>query len=117
MHVEDHADFRDLMRILLNSQSDMEVVTQAGSLDEARAQVATRNRRGGPGPEPPRRKRVGPDPRPAPGQPRCGNTSPEREPGPAGSEKAAGTGADEFRDKPAPVEVVLESVRKLGVKT
>jgi DNA-binding NarL/FixJ family response regulator len=40
MHVEDHADFRDLMEILLNSQSDIEVVAQAGSLIEARAHVA-----------------------------------------------------------------------------
>jgi DNA-binding NarL/FixJ family response regulator len=39
MHVEDHADFRDLMKILLNSQSDIELVAQAGSLVEARAQV------------------------------------------------------------------------------
>jgi two-component system response regulator DevR len=41
MHVEDHADFRDLMVILLNGQSDIEVVAQAGSLVEARAHVAS----------------------------------------------------------------------------
>jgi two-component system response regulator DevR len=40
IHVEDHADFRDLMEILLNGQSDIEVVAQAGSLVEARAHVA-----------------------------------------------------------------------------
>jgi DNA-binding NarL/FixJ family response regulator len=40
MHVEDHADMRDLMEILLNSQSDIKVVAQAGSLGEARAYVA-----------------------------------------------------------------------------
>jgi DNA-binding NarL/FixJ family response regulator len=34
---------------------------------------------------------------------------------PAGSEK--GTGADEILDKLAPVEVVLDSVRKLGVRS
>jgi DNA-binding NarL/FixJ family response regulator len=40
MHVEDHADMRDLMEIVLNAQSDMEVVAQAGTLLEARAHVA-----------------------------------------------------------------------------
>jgi len=40
IHVEDHADFRDLMEILLNGQSDIEVVAQAGSLVEARTHVA-----------------------------------------------------------------------------
>jgi DNA-binding NarL/FixJ family response regulator len=40
MHVEDQADMRDLMEILLNSQSDIKVVAQAGSLLEARAHVA-----------------------------------------------------------------------------
>ena len=40
IHFEDHADFRDLMEILLNGQSDIEVVAQAGSLVEARAHVA-----------------------------------------------------------------------------
>jgi DNA-binding NarL/FixJ family response regulator len=39
MHVEDPADFRDLMQILLDGQSDIEVVAQAGSLVEARAHV------------------------------------------------------------------------------
>jgi DNA-binding NarL/FixJ family response regulator len=40
MHVDDHGDMRDLMEILLNSQSDIKVVAQAGSLVEARAHVA-----------------------------------------------------------------------------
>jgi DNA-binding NarL/FixJ family response regulator len=40
MHLEDHADFRDLMKILLDAQPDMEVVAQASSLVEARAQAA-----------------------------------------------------------------------------
>ena len=40
IHVEDHADFRNLLEILLNGQSDIEVVAQAGSLVEARAHVA-----------------------------------------------------------------------------
>ena len=36
MLVEDHPDFRDLMEVLLGSQSDINLVAQAGSLDEAR---------------------------------------------------------------------------------
>ena len=36
MLVEDHPDFRDLMEVLLTSQSDMKLVAQAGSLAEAR---------------------------------------------------------------------------------
>ena len=39
MHVEDHPDFRDLMEILLGGQSDINLVAQAGSLVEARAQA------------------------------------------------------------------------------
>ena len=118
MHVEDHADFRDLMRILLDSQSDMEVVTQAGSLDEARAQVASSeidvavldlSLPDGNGLD------LIPDLRQA--NPGVGVLVLSANLDPAGSEKAAGTGADEILDKLAPVEVVLESVRKLGVKT
>ena len=41
MHVEDHAGFRDLMKNLLDSQSDMEVVAQAGTLVEARTWAAS----------------------------------------------------------------------------
>ena len=37
MLVEDHSDFRALMEVLLNGQSDIELVAQAGSLAEARA--------------------------------------------------------------------------------
>jgi DNA-binding NarL/FixJ family response regulator len=36
MLVEDHPDFRDLMEVLLGSQSDIKLVAQAGSLAEAR---------------------------------------------------------------------------------
>ena len=36
MLVEDHPDFRDLMGVLLGSQSDIKLVAQAGSLAEAR---------------------------------------------------------------------------------
>jgi DNA-binding NarL/FixJ family response regulator len=36
MIVEDHPEFRDLMKILLARQSDIKLVAQAGSLAEAR---------------------------------------------------------------------------------
>lgn len=41
MLVEDHADFRDLMAILIGREPDLEVVAQAGSLAEARRLAAT----------------------------------------------------------------------------
>jgi DNA-binding NarL/FixJ family response regulator len=40
MLVEDHPDFRDLMQVLLSSQTDIDVVAQAGSLAEARDHAA-----------------------------------------------------------------------------
>jgi DNA-binding NarL/FixJ family response regulator len=40
MIVEDHADFRELMKVLLGSQPDIELLAQAGSLSEARTQAA-----------------------------------------------------------------------------
>ena len=40
MIVEDHADFRYLMEVLLGRQPDIELLAQAGSLAEARAQAA-----------------------------------------------------------------------------
>ena len=39
--VEDNADFRALMEVLLNGQPDIELVSQAGSLAEARAHTAS----------------------------------------------------------------------------
>ncbi len=41
MLVDDHPDFRDLMVTLLESQPDLEVVAQAGTMAEARTQAAT----------------------------------------------------------------------------
>ncbi len=41
MLVDDHPDFRDLMVTLLERQSDLEVVAQAGTMAEARAEAAT----------------------------------------------------------------------------
>ena len=40
MIVEDHADFRELMQVLLGRQPDIDVLAQAGSLAEARARAA-----------------------------------------------------------------------------
>ena len=40
MIVEDHADFRELMQVLLGGQPDIELLAQAGSLAEARAEAA-----------------------------------------------------------------------------
>ena len=40
MLVEEHPDFRELMEVLLNSQSDFKLVAQAGSLAEARSHAA-----------------------------------------------------------------------------
>ena len=41
MLVDDHEDFRGLMVALLEGQPDLEVVAQAGSMAEARAEAAT----------------------------------------------------------------------------
>ncbi len=41
MLVDDHPDFRDLMVTLLESQPDLEVVAQAGTMAEARSRAAT----------------------------------------------------------------------------
>ena len=116
MHVEDHADFRELMRILLNSQSDMEVVAQAGSLDEARAQVASSeidvavldlSLPDGNGLDLiPELRRANPD---------VGVLILSANLDPAGPERAPG--ADEILDKLAPVEAVLDSVRNLGIRS
>jgi len=40
MIVEDHADFRDLMEVLLGRQPDIDLLAQAGSLAEARLHTA-----------------------------------------------------------------------------
>ena len=115
MHVEDHADFRDLMRILLNSQSDIEVVAQAGSLVEARAQAASSDfdvavldlsLPDGNGLDLiPYLRQTNPD---------VGVLILSANLDPAGPER--GTDADEILDKLAPVEAVLDSIRKLGTR-
>jgi|SRR5215203_7363808 len=117
MHVEDHADFRDLMQILLDGQSDIELVAQAGSLVEARVQAATSEfdvavldlgLPDGNGLD------LIPDLRQA--NPDVGVLILSANLDPAGSEQATSTGADEIMDKLAPLDEVLDSVRKLGVK-
>jgi DNA-binding NarL/FixJ family response regulator len=40
MLIDDQADFRHLMAVLLDRQADLEVVAQAGSLTEARSHAA-----------------------------------------------------------------------------
>jgi DNA-binding NarL/FixJ family response regulator len=40
MLVEDHADFRRLVAGLVDREADLEVVAQAGSLEEARGRIA-----------------------------------------------------------------------------
>jgi DNA-binding NarL/FixJ family response regulator len=117
MHVEDHANFRDLMRSMMNSQSDMEVVAQAGSLDEARVQIAGSeidvavldlSLPDGNGLDLiPELRQANPD---------VGVLILSANLDPAGPERAPGTGADEILDKLAPVEAVLDSVRKLGIR-
>ena len=118
MHVEDHADFRDLMRILLDGQSDIELVAQAGSLGEARTQAA--------------RSEIDvavldlglPDGNGLDLIPDLRQSNPDiavlilsANLDPAGPERAPGAGADEILDKLAPVEEVVASVRKLGART
>ena len=118
MHVEDHADFRDLMRILLNSQSDMEVVAQAVSLVEARAQVASSeidvavldlSLPDGNGLDLiPELRRANPD---------IGVLILSANLDPAGPERAPDAGADEILDKLSPIEAVLNHVRVLGSRS
>ena len=115
MHVEDHAGFRVLIKNLLNSQSDMEVVAQAASLDEARARVAGSeidvavldlSLPDGNGLDLiPELRQANPD---------VGVLILSANLDPAGPERAPDAGADEILDKLAPVEAVLNSVRKLG---
>lgn len=117
MHVEDHAGFRDLMKNLLEGQSDMEVVAQAGSLHEARVQAASSevdvavldlSLPDGNGLD------LIPELRRA--NPSVGVIVLSANLDPAGPERAPGAGADEILDKLAPVEAVLNSVRRLGIR-
>jgi DNA-binding NarL/FixJ family response regulator len=117
IHVEDHADFRDLMEILLNGQSDIEVVAQAGSLVEARAHVARfefdvavldLGLPDGSGAE------VIADLRRASPKVRVLILSASLDP--SGIEEARSAGADEIIDKLTPLDDVLATVRRLGAR-
>ena len=118
MHVEDHAGFRDLMKNLLDSQSDMEVVAQAGTLGEARTWAASSeidvavldlSLPDGNGLDLiPELRRTNPN---------VGVLVLSANLDPAGPERAPGAGADEILDKLAPIEAVLNSVRELGSRS
>ena len=115
MLVEDHSDFRALMEVLLNGQWDIELVAQAGSLAEARAQDATLEfdvvvldlgLPDGHGEDLIADfRRSNPD---------VGVLILSASLDPAGVEKATRLGADEIMDKLAPLEEVLSTVRRLG---
>jgi two-component system response regulator DesR len=115
MLVEDHSDFRALMEVLLNGQSDIELVAQAGSLAEARAQAARfefdvvvldLGLPDGHGEDLIAEfRRSNPD---------VGVLILSASLDPAGVEKATRLGADEIMDKLAPLEEVLSTVRRLG---
>jgi DNA-binding NarL/FixJ family response regulator len=115
MLVEDHSDFRALMEVLLNGQSDIKLLAQAGSLAEARAQAATLEfdvvvldlgLPDGHGEDLIADfRRSSPD---------VGVLILSASLDPAGVEKATRLGADEIMDKLAPLEEVLSTVRRLG---
>ena len=115
MIVEDHADFRALLEVLLGRQPDFELVAQAGSLAEAREQAAEFE------------FEVAildlglPDGNGADLIADLRRTSPgvrvmvlSASLDPAGIEKATRLGADEIMDKLTPVDEVLATVRRLG---
>ena len=115
MIVEDHADFRDLMEVLLDRQPDIELLAQAGSLVEARAQAARfeldvavldLGLPDGNGAD------LIADLRRANNEVRVLILSASLDP--AGIEKARSAGADEILDKLTPVDEILATVRRLG---
>ena len=115
MLVEDHSDVRALMEVLLNGQSDIELVAQAGSLAEARGHasrfefdvvVLDLGLPDGHGEDLIADfRRSNPD---------VGVLILSASLDPASIEKATRLGADEIMDKLAPLEEVLSAVRRLG---
>jgi DNA-binding NarL/FixJ family response regulator len=115
MLVEDHADFRALMEVLLSGQSDINLVAQAGSLAEARDYAARLEfdvvvldlgLPDGHGEDLIADfRRSNPD---------VGVLILSASLDPAGIEKATRLGADEIMDKLAPLEEVLSTLRRLG---
>ena len=115
MLVEDHPDFRDLMEVLLGREQDIELLAQAGSLVESRAQAARfevdvavldLGLPDGSGAD------LIADLRRASNEVRVLILSAGLDP--AGIEKARSAGADEILDKLTPVNEVLATVRRLG---
>ena len=115
MIVEDHADFRDLMEVLLDSQPDIELLAKAGSLVEARVQAARfeldvavldLGLPDGNGAD------LIADLRRASNEVRVLVLSASLDP--ARIEKARSAGADEILDKLTPVDEILATVRRLG---
>jgi DNA-binding NarL/FixJ family response regulator len=115
MIVEDHADFRELMDVLLSNQPDIKLIAQAGSLAEAREQVARfeldvavldLGLPDGSGADLiADLRRSNPD---------VGVLVLSATLDPAGIENARSAGADEILDKLTPVDEVLATVRRLG---
>lgn len=115
MLVEDHADYRALMEILLISQSDIKLLAQAGSLAEARDHAAKfefdvvvldLSLPDGHGED------LIADFRRS--NPEVGVLVLSASLDPAGIEQATRLGADEIMDKLDPLEEVLSTVRRLG---
>lgn len=115
MIVEDHADFRDLMEVLLDRQPDIELLAKAGSLVEARAQAARfeldvavldLGLPDGNGAD------LIADLRRASNEVRVLVLSASLDP--EGFEKAKSAGADVILDKLTPVDEILATVRRLG---
>jgi DNA-binding NarL/FixJ family response regulator len=115
MIVEDHADFRDLMEVLLDRQPDIELLAKAGSLVEARAQAARfeldvavldLGLPDGNGAD------LIADLRRASNEVRVLVLSASLDP--EGIEKAKSAGADVILDKLTPVDEILATVRRLG---
>jgi DNA-binding NarL/FixJ family response regulator len=115
MVVEDHADFRDLMEVLLSNQPDIKLVAQAGSLAEARDQIAKfeldvaildLGLPDGSGAD------LIPDLRRTSRDVKVMVLSASLDP--TGIEKARQAGADEIIEKLTPLDEVLATVRRLG---
>jgi DNA-binding NarL/FixJ family response regulator len=115
MLVEDHVDYRALMKVLLISQSDIKLLAQAGSLAEARDHAAKLKfdvvvldlgLPDGHGEDLIADfRRSNPD---------VGVLVLSASLDPLGIEQATRLGADEIMDKLDPLEEVLSSVRRLG---
>ena len=115
MLVEDQADFRDLLALLLGREPDLEVVAQAGSLAEARSHAATLRfdvavldlglPDGNGADLIEELRRAGPD---------AAVLILSASLDPANLEKAQRAGADEILDKFARPEEIVDTIKRLG---